>query len=230
MRTAFARLQTANEHATSTIIKADPAPPLNPGPLVASASPIGRISQIHASPRNLPMTEAAVLDAALPSLILEQPSDAGAIAALIERAFGPGRYAKAAERLREGNRPLLDISFVARADGDLVGCVRMWPILVGETPAVLLGPLAVDEAWRSRGLGAALLGQACEAARAAGHRLVLLVGDAPYYGPLGFFIAPPGRIVMPGPVDPARMMLRALAPGGADRLAGLARPAGEAMG
>ena len=67
-----------------------------------------------------------------PILLPEQPRDAAAVAGLIERAFGPGRYAKAAERLREHNTPLLDISFVAWLDGRLVGCVRMWPILVGE--------------------------------------------------------------------------------------------------
>jgi predicted N-acetyltransferase YhbS len=150
----------------------------------------------------------AVLDTALPPLVLERPDDGPAVAALIDRVFGPGRYAKAAERLRETNRPLLDLSFVARADGALVGCVRMWPILIGGAPAVLLGPFAVDAAWRSRGLGAALITRACEAASAAGHALVLLVGDAPYFEPLGFSTAPFGRIVMPGPVDPARVMLR----------------------
>ena len=172
----------------------------------------------------------AVSDAALPPLIHEQANDAPAVAALIERVFGPGRYVKAAERLRETNHPLLDISFVARSQEALVGCVRMWPILIGETPAVLLGPLAVDDAWRSRGLGAALLGRACEAARAAGHALVLLVGDPPYYEPLGFSTVPPGRVIMPGPVDPARVMWRALKPGAELDPIGLARPADEGMG
>jgi predicted N-acetyltransferase YhbS len=166
-------------------------------------------------------------DDALPPLLPETAADSTEVAALIERAFGPGRYVKAAERLREGNRSLLDISFVARSEGDLVGCVRIWPILIGRTPAVLLGPFAVDEAWRSRGLGAALIGRACEAARAAGHKLVLLVGDAPYYEPLGFSIAPAGRIIMPGPVDPARIMLRALEAGAAMDLAGMVKPGGS---
>jgi predicted N-acetyltransferase YhbS len=160
-----------------------------------------------------------------PPLVNETPADADAVAALIDRAFGPGRYAKAAERLRETNRPLLDISFVAWTGGQLVGCVRMWPIRVGSAPAILLGPFAVEPTYRSQGLGAALIARAVEAAGAAGHALILLVGDKPYFGPLSFHVAPAGRIMMPGPVDPRRVMLRALKPGAADGLAGAVSPA-----
>ncbi len=160
-----------------------------------------------------------------PPLVNETPADAVAVAALIDRAFGPGRYVKAAERLRETNRPLLDISFVAWSGRDLVGCVRMWPIRIGTRPAVLLGPFAVEPTYRSQGLGAALIERAVAAARAAGHQLILLVGDEPYFGPLSFEVAPPGRIIMPGPVDPRRVMLRALEPGAADGLAGVVSPA-----
>jgi predicted N-acetyltransferase YhbS len=163
------------------------------------------------------------MTADLPPILPEQPNDAPAVAALIDRVFGPGRYAKAAERLREGNRPLNDLCFVARLDGAVVGCVRMWPIRIGDTAAVLLGPLAVDDARRSLGLGAALVRRACEAAAAAGHALVLLVGDEPYYGPLGFSRAPEA-VALPGPVDPARVLVNPLAPGAATDLGGKARP------
>lgn len=159
----------------------------------------------------------------LPSLTPEHPQDAAAVGALIDAAFGPGRFAKTAERLRETNQPLLDISFVARSRGALVGCVRMWPIHIGDRPAVFLGPFAVDPAWRSRGLGAALIAKACEAARAAGHELILLVGPQPYFGPLGFSMVPPGKVVMPGPVDPKRLLARALVSGAEDGLEGTVR-------
>jgi len=162
----------------------------------------------------------ATTAAALPPLVNEQPDDAPAVDGLIERAFGPGRYAKAAERLREGNRPLLELSFVAKAGGEVVGCVRMWPVRIGETPALLLGPFAVDETFRSRGLGAALIVRACEAAIAAGHALVLLVGDEPYFGPLGFVRAP--QVILPGPVDQRRVLVRTLKTGAADGLQGRA--------
>ena len=150
----------------------------------------------------------------------ERRKDAPLVTDLIDRAFGPGRYAKAAERLREHNTPLLDISFCAWRDGRLVGCVRMWPILIGERPAVFLGPFAVEPEFRSLGLGATLIRRAVAASAEAGHAMILLVGDAPYFEPLGFRKVPPGRITLPGPVDPNRVFSLALVPGGDDDLAG----------
>jgi predicted N-acetyltransferase YhbS len=158
------------------------------------------------------------------SLKLEASEDGPAVEALIDRAFGPGRYVKAAERLREGRRPLLDLSHVAWQGEALIGCCRMWSIAVGETPALLLGPFAVESEWRSLGLGAALIEAACGAAEIEGHDLIFLVGDAPYFKPLGFEVAPRG-LAMPGPVDPRRMMIRTLKAGADEGLSGPIRPA-----
>jgi predicted N-acetyltransferase YhbS len=160
-------------------------------------------------------------DAPLPPLTPERPEQASDVEALIDAAFGPGRHAKAAERLREANAPDLSLSRVAiDAGGGIVGCSRMWPIHIGETPALLLGPFAVDKAWRSKGLGAALIAACCEAAQAAGHALVLLVGDAPYFSKLGFTPVERGAVSLPGPVDMRRVLVCALKPGAADGLAG----------
>jgi predicted N-acetyltransferase YhbS len=134
------------------------------------------------------------------------PDDLTAIDRLDGRAFGPGRFAKSAYRLREGVDPDWNLSFVARIGTLLVGANRITPILCGGKPALLLGPLTVEPAFRSRGLGEALVMKSLEAARAAGHSLVLLVGDAPYYERLGFRPVPRGRLVMPGPVDPVRLL------------------------
>jgi predicted N-acetyltransferase YhbS len=41
---------------------------------------------------------------------------------------------------------------------------------------------------------------------------VILVGDMPYYARSGFVPVPPGQIVLPGPVDPARLLALELAP------------------
>jgi predicted N-acetyltransferase YhbS len=158
-----------------------------------------------------------------PLLRSEQPADAPLVAGLIERAFGPGRYAKAAERLRETNSPLLDISLVAWAGERLVGCVRMWPVHIGQTPAVFLGPFAVEPTYRSAGLGARLIRQACAAAADAGHDLILLVGAGAYFKPLGFAPVAPHRITLPGPVDPDRVFTLELTPGAAANLAGPVR-------
>ncbi len=143
-----------------------------------------------------------------PELLPEREQDAPLVEALIARAFGPGRFVKTAERLREGNRPLLDLSFVAWRDGRAVGCVRLWPILIGETPALLLGPFAVEEEFRGQGLGAALIVRACEAAASASHQWMLLVGDAEFFVPLGFSRA--AGVTLPGPVGTRRVLLRPL--------------------
>lgn len=154
----------------------------------------------------------------LPPLVAERPADAPAVERLILRAFGPGRFAKAAERLREGREPQCDLSFVAWDAGEIVGCVRQWPVTIGGTAALLLGPFAVDPDFRSQGLGSALIVRACEAAADVGHALIVLVGDMPYFGPLGFAVAP--KVTMPGPVDARRVLVRALVSGADSDLAG----------
>ncbi|NEX93159.1 N-acetyltransferase [Caulobacter sp. 17J65-9] len=139
------------------------------------------------------------------SLVLETAADAARVDALVADAFGPGRFAKTAERLREGNAPVASLSFVAHADGEAIATVRLWPVRIGETPVVFLGPIAVERAWRSEGVGAALVEACCAAARAEGWRAVLLVGDEPYFGRFGFVRAPDVRL--PGPVDQRRVLV-----------------------
>ena len=117
------------------------------------------------------------------------------------------------------------MSFVARVGPLLVGANAMTPIFIGETPALLLGPLIVEPVFRSRGIGEALVNASLEAARAAGARLVVLVGDAPYYGRMGFKPTPPGRVVLPGPVDPARVLVFELVEGAFEGVAGNLRGA-----
>jgi predicted N-acetyltransferase YhbS len=158
-----------------------------------------------------------------PPLAAERPQDADAVERLVLRAFGPGRFAKAAERLREGRAPALALSVTAWEDGELVGSVRQWTVKVGDRPAIFLGPIAVEREHRRHGLGAALVERACEAAAGAGHDLIVLVGDVPFFGPLGFVAAP--GVVMPGPVDQRRVLTRALKPAAADGLKGAVTPA-----
>jgi predicted N-acetyltransferase YhbS len=142
----------------------------------------------------------------------ETPADAGAIEKLHERAFGPGRYAKTAYRLREGVAPIASLSFVALVGTLVVGSIRLTPITIGQTPALLLGPLAVEQAFSSIGIGMSLIQRAVETAKAEGHQLILLVGDEPYYSRAGFVVMPKGRAEMPGPVDPQRVLVLELEP------------------
>ena len=150
----------------------------------------------------------------------ERPQDAPVVDALIAAAFGPGRYAKSADRLREGRVPHRDLSLVAWSGDVAAGCVRLWPIHIGETPALLLGPFAVDAAYRSQGLGGFLINAACLAAAAAGHGAVLLVGDAPYFERFDFHPVERGAVTLPGPVDSRRVLWRALRPGALDGVEG----------
>jgi predicted N-acetyltransferase YhbS len=153
----------------------------------------------------------------------ELPADDAVIEALHRDVFGPGRFARAAFRLREGVPHHPDLSFVATIDGRVIASVRLTPIHIGTLPAMLLGPLVVESAFKGRGAGKALVRLALETARSGGHRLVLLVGDEPYYGPLGFARLPPYAVTLPGPVDPARVLIASLAPGAAIGLKGAAK-------
>lgn len=153
---------------------------------------------------------------------LERPDDAGVIDALHEETFGPGRFARAAFRLREGVDHDPRLSLVALRGDRLVGSVRMTPIGIGPAPALLLGPLAVRPHLKNQGIGKALMRMSMEAARADGHALVLLVGDLPYYWPFGFRTVRSGSIEMPGPVDPARLLIAELVPGAAETAEGRA--------
>lgn len=133
-------------------------------------------------------------------------ADEPQIEKLDERAFGPGRFARTAYRLRECNTADLSLSFVARIGTLLIGANRMTPILIESTNALLLGPLTVEPAFRSQGVGEALVKHSLDAARSAGHSLVFLVGDEEYYSRMGFSAVPKGQITMPGPVDPDRLL------------------------
>ena len=158
-------------------------------------------------------------------IVPETPDHADAIEKLHERGFGPGRFARSAFRLREGAGTLPGLSFIARVGTLLVGSVRLSPIRIGTSPAVLLGPLAVDPAFMKRGIGSALMKAGLEAARAQGHKLVLLVGDEPFYGKFGFRRVPHGRVTLPGPVDPDRVLICELQPGALDGVSGAAEAA-----
>lgn len=159
---------------------------------------------------------------ALPLVIRpEHPDDTPAIDRLHARAFGPGRFARTAYRLREGVAPLADLCFTALVGTYLVGSVRIGPAEAEGGRLLVLGPLTVDPSFSGRGIGSALMAASLDAARAAGHGLVVLVGDAPYYRRFGFEPVPPGRLVLPGPVDPARFLWRALEAGAETRLSGI---------
>jgi predicted N-acetyltransferase YhbS len=148
----------------------------------------------------------------------ERPEHAAAIEALLDLSFGPGRYAKTAQRLREGNTAVPELCYVAFAnevtdhgvERRMVGALSFWPIVIGGVDGLMLGPLAVEPQLRGKGCGINLMRRGLADAKALGYRLVILVGDEPYYVKVGFGPVPPGRLTMPGPVDPNRLLYREL--------------------
>ncbi len=155
----------------------------------------------------------------------ESPLDDAAIERLHDRAFGPGRYARTAFRLREGQpADTARHCFSALVGTLLVGSVRQSPVMAGTVPALMLGPLTVDPSFEGVGLGSALVRKALESARAEGEALVLLVGDAPYYARFGFTIVPSGQLTLPGPVDGRRFLAAELADGALASARGKVRP------
>lgn len=158
------------------------------------------------------------------TILPETASDAQAIERLHERTFGPGRFVLSAYRLREHVDHLRDLSYTAHIGTLLVGSVRQLPVCIGETKALLLGPLTVEPPFRGRGVGNALLRRALDDARARGHRLVLLIGDEEYYSRVGFKRVPKGRATMPGPVDYNRLLIAELVDGAFEGVSGAIRP------
>jgi predicted N-acetyltransferase YhbS len=150
----------------------------------------------------------------------EDPAHDHEIEKINAEAFGPGRFARAAYKIREGGPHERALSFVALHEERVVASVRLTRIRAGEGKALLLGPLAVRPAYKNKGIGKKLVQIALEAARKAGAGVVVLVGDEPYYGPFGFKRIPPGQLVMPRPVDPNRLLAAELREGALAELSG----------
>ena len=151
-------------------------------------------------------------------------ADSAAVEALLDLSFGLGRRTKTSYRLREMSDAVEGLSFVVRDTAlGLAGAISFWPLKIGPTgsDALLLGPLAVHPQRQNLGIGLALMAKGLAVARAQGHRLIMLVGDAPYYARVGFAPIPTGQLLMPGPADPARLLALELVPGALAQAHGL---------
>jgi predicted N-acetyltransferase YhbS len=157
----------------------------------------------------------------------ERPGEGAAREALLDLAYGPVRFSKTSERLREGRLP--ELALVAAEHDRIVGTVRLWRVSAGpQRPALMLGPLAVVAERRKRGIGSTLVQHALRAAARSGNRAVLLVGDAAYYGRFGFSAEKTAALWLPGPYQRERLLARELAPGALDGARGLITAAGAA--
>lgn len=181
------------------------------------------------------MDIAKTLPVVLPAIVITAETGADIVAreALLDRAMGAGRKRKSSEKLRRGRRDSEGLAFVARNEGGaVVGTVRLWDVRLGDQggAALLLGPLAVDPAVKSAGIGSALMHHAVAEAARLGHRVILLVGDAPYYARFGFSADKTGRLAMPGPYERDRFLALELVPGALDGARGTLKASGRKAG
>jgi predicted N-acetyltransferase YhbS len=156
----------------------------------------------------------------------ERASDIAAREALLDACFGESRHTRTCQRLRQGRAAAEGLALAAVRQGEFVGTLRLWHVSAGGIPALMLGPLAVEASSRKLGAGTALMDHALAAAKARGHRAVILLGDAPYYARFGFSARSTARLSLPGPFERDRLLGLELIPGALDGACGLIIPTG----
>ena len=179
---------------------------------------------------NLRKTRLALtLNAAPFAIRAEKASDVVAREAVLDACFGETRHLRTCQRLRDGRAPAEGLAFSAMAEDRLAGTLRLWHVSAGGIPALMLGPLAVDDSCRKFGVGTALMDHALAAAAARGHRAVILLGDAPYYARFGFSAGKMAELSLPGPFERDRLLGRELVPDALEGARGLIVPTGRAL-
>ena len=168
-------------------------------------------------------------DAAPFAIRAERASDVAAREALLDACFGASRHTRTCQRLRDGRAPAQGLALSAVRQGQLVGTVRLWHVSAGGIPALMLGPLAVEASSRQLGVGAALMDHALAAAKARGHRAVILLGDAPYYARFGFSAAKTSQMSLPGPFERDRLLGLELCKGALDGAWGMISATGAPL-
>ena len=159
----------------------------------------------------------------------ERASDVVAREALLDASFGEGRHMRTCQRLRDGRAPAAGLALSAVRQGRLVGTLRLWHVSAGGVPALVIGPLAVEDSCRKLGVGAALIDDALARARSRGHRAVILLGDAPYYARFGFSAEKTGELVLPGAFERERLLGLELCEGALDGAWGMVVPSGATL-
>ncbi len=120
----------------------------------------------------------------------EEAKDSAAIRQVHLQAFYPRTgEAHLVELLRAAHK--MPISWVAVADGQVVGHVVFSPIIIEPSPLVPirglgLGPVAVLPAYQNRGIGSELIAQGLKECQQSGYDLVLVLGHPGFYTRFGF--------------------------------------------
>ncbi|HFB2048520.1 MAG: N-acetyltransferase [Hyphomicrobiaceae bacterium] len=139
--------------------------------------------------------------------------------------FGPGRFVRAAYRVRESVTHVSPFCHIAKCDGIVIASISFTKICIGNKPgALMLGPLAVNSSYAGFGIGRNLIQTSLNLARSAEINLVTLVGDLAYYKSVGFAVAPKQQILLPGPFDYSRVLICELRQGASLDYKGMIRP------
>ncbi|AGA64830.1 putative acetyltransferase protein [Liberibacter crescens BT-1] len=153
----------------------------------------------------------------------ESPCYDSVILMINEEAFGPGRFARTAMRLREQGEHDRQVSFVCEHDQAIVASVRMTPIIISDVKGYMLGPLAVRSSYAKQGIGRKLVQLAVDSSKENGSEVVLLIGDPAYYKQIGFQQIKEKTLELPGPVNPRKLMFYPLVENVSERLKGVVR-------
>lgn len=157
----------------------------------------------------------------------ESPADCPAVHSFLTAAFGQRDEADLVDRIRRAPGYDPDLSLIAELDHHIVGHIHFSPITIASsdasTPALALAPVSVLPECQRRGIGSALVRDGLSACRAAGHRLVIVVGHPDYYPRFGFTPAHTFNILPPFDVLPPAFMALALNSGALDGVCGTVR-------
>ena len=121
-------------------------------------------------------------------------------------------------KVRGNAQALPTLSFAAVDEHDLlVATIQAWPVALTDSngrahPLIMVGPVAVLPERQGEGFGSALMLAQAQAIDPAAPLPQVLIGDEPYYGRFGFSAEHTGGWTLPGPWDPARLLLRCANP------------------
>ena len=140
--------------------------------------------------------------------------DPALIEQLLDRAFGEDRHGHTAYKLRAGTEWLPALSFAALDEDEmLAGTIQLWPVALTDAdgrahPMLMVGPVAVLPELQGQGYGRALMAAYIGALDPTAPLPQVLIGDEPYYGRWGFTAEHTAGWCLPGPYDPARLLVR----------------------